>query len=209
MINVLLADDHQIFLDGLNLILSREKDDIRVVAETLKGSEVLPLVRAHQPDVVVLDIGMPDLSGIEVAKLLQIEYPKIPVLILTTHDQPDFVDDLLNADVQGYIMKNRGAEQLVKAIHELNAGKTYFGQEIMKVIRDSKRKQEEIKNVKLTKREEEVLRLIAREFTTPEIAEKLYIAASTVETHRRNLIAKFGVKGTLGLVRKAVEMGIG
>lgn len=208
MIKVLLADDHQIFLDGLNLILSRETDSISVVAETLKGSEVINLVRAHQPDVVVLDIGMPDMSGIEVAKQMRIEFPRIPVLILTTSDRKDYVEELFSAEVEGYIMKNKGAEQLVKAIRELAAGKTYFGQEIMRIIRDNKRKQEEVNNIRLTKREEEILKLIAREFTTPEIAEKLFIAPSTVETHRRNLIAKLGVKGTLGLVRKAVEMGL-
>jgi two-component system nitrate/nitrite response regulator NarL len=208
MIKVLLADDHQIFLDGLNLILSRESATIQVVAEALKGSEVLPLVKAHQPDVVVLDITMPDMNGIEVAKKMRVEYPNIPVLILTTSDSKKDVEELFTAEVEGYIMKNKGAEQLVKAIRELAAGKTYFGQEIMRVIRDNKRKVEEVENIRLTRREEEILRLIARECTTPEIAEKLFIAPSTVETHRRNLIAKLGVKGTLGLVRKAVEMGL-
>ncbi|MCU0434560.1 MAG: response regulator transcription factor [Bacteroidia bacterium] len=209
MIRIIIADDHKMFIDGLSDVLkSLAGDSISIVAETNNGNEVLPLVRIHKPEVLVLDIGMPGLTGIEVAKLMREEFPQIPVLILTYSDQPDHVEELMNSEVAGYILKTRGAEQLVMAIKELAAGRIYFSQEIMGVIRSSKRKKEEIKSVKLTKREEEILRLIAREFTTPEIADKLFIAASTVETHRRNLIAKLGVKGTLGLVRKAVEMGL-
>ncbi|MCA6364225.1 MAG: response regulator transcription factor [Bacteroidetes bacterium] len=209
MIRLIIADDHKMFIDGLNDVLkSLAGDSISIVAEANNGNEVLPLVRAHMPDVLVLDIGMPGISGIEVAKLMRIEFPDIPILIVTYSDQSEHVDELIDVGVSGYILKTRGAEQLVLAIKELAAGRIYFSQEIMAVIRSSKRKKEEIKNVKLTRREEEILRLIARECTTPEIAEKLFIAASTVETHRRNLIAKLGVKGTLGLVRKAVEMGL-
>lgn len=210
MIRIVIADDHKMFIDGLNDVLkSLAGGTISIVAEANNGNEVLPLVKAHKPDVLVLDIGMPGLNGIEVAKLMRNEFPDTPVLIVTYSDQSEHVEELMDAGVSGYILKTRGAEQLVLAIKELAAGRIYYSQEIMGVMRSSKRKKEEIKNVKLTRREEEILRLIAREYTTPEIADKLFIAASTVETHRRNLIAKLGVKGTLGLVRKAVEMGLG
>lgn len=206
MIKVLLADDHQIFLDGLQAILKGEKD-IKVEAEALNGEQVLAALKHFSVDILVLDIEMPGISGIETAAIVRQQYPQVKILMLTMHDRKEFIDQLLALDVEGYILKNKGIEQLVDALRAISIGGTYFGQEVMAALRPSKAKPMIAGSVSLTKRETEVLKLIAKEYTSPEISKALFIAESTVETHRRNLISKLGVKGSLGLVRWAVEKG--
>lgn len=208
MIKIILADDHQIFLDGLQAILKGEKD-IVVEAEALNGEQVLAALKFSTVDILVLDIEMPGMSGIEITRKVREKYPEVKILMLTMHDKKDFIDQLLKLDVEGYILKNKGIEQLVQALRDIAKGGTYFGQEVMGALRPMKRKNVSEENVSLTKREEEVLRLIAKAYTSPEISKALFIAESTVETHRRNLIAKLGVKGTKGLVKWAVEKGLG
>lgn len=204
MIKIILADDHQIFLDGLQAILKSEKD-IKVEAEALNGEQVLAALKHVTVDILVLDIEMPGMSGIEAAAKVREQYPQVRILMLTMHDKKEFIDQLLKLDVEGYILKNKGTEQLVDALHAISIGGTYFGQEVMAALRPSKGKTVAAGNISLTKRETEVLKLIAKEYTSPEIAKTLFIAESTVETHRRNLISKLNVKGSLGLVRWAVE----
>jgi DNA-binding NarL/FixJ family response regulator len=208
MIHVLIADDHQIFLDGLRAVLQQEKD-IKINAEALNGEQVLAALKFDPSiEILILDIEMPGMSGIEVVSRTRELYPEMKVLMLTSHNKPDLVDQLTSLQVNGYILKNKGIEQLVAAIRAIANGEHYFGQEVMATIIASKKKTGVGNNTRLTKREEEILRLIAREYTSPQIAGELYIAESTVETHRRNMISKLGVKGTLGLVRWAVENGI-
>ena len=209
IIRILLADDHQIFLDGLRAILKAEQE-IRVVAEARSGTEVIEMLDKHLIDIVVLDIEMPPgINGIETAAMIRQRFPHVRVLMLTMHDKEELIEKLLKIPVDGYILKNKGAEQLVEAIHRLDSGRTFFSSEIMETLVKARKKPALRDEIKLTPREEEVLRLIANEFTTPEIADKLCIAQSTVETHRRNLIGKLQVKNTLGLVRWAVEKGYG
>jgi DNA-binding NarL/FixJ family response regulator len=203
-IKVLLADDHRIFLDGLRAILKKEKD-IRIDAEATSGDEVLQQLRLHEIDVVVLDIEMDGKNGIETAIEIRALYPYIRILMLTMHADGERIDKSLSVPVDGYILKNKGADQLVEAILQLHNGRTYFNPEISEALVRFRRSKAKEKDVKLTPREWEVLHLIAKEYTTPLIAETLFIAQSTVETHRRNLIGKLGVKGTLGLVKWAVE----
>lgn len=207
MIKILIADDHQIFLDGLQAILHTEKD-IQVVAEALTGNEVLFQLENHDVDIAVLDIEMPCRNGIQLSEIIREKYPAVKVLILTMHDQPQYIEQLLLHDVKGYILKNKGSEQLVLALKTIARGETYFGQELFQTLKQLHQKKKNSGEINLTRREEEILRLIAQAQTTPEIAGKLFIAQSTVETHRRNLIAKLGVKNTLGLVKWAVEKGM-
>jgi DNA-binding NarL/FixJ family response regulator len=208
MIKVLIADDHRIFLDGLRAILSTEKE-ISVEAEAISGDEVLKLLSLRSDiDIVVLDWEMIGKNGLDTAIEIRNNHPHVKILMLTMHDSGELIDKLFAVPVDGYILKLKGADQLVEAIYKLNDGRTHFSPEIHEELvryRKSKTRNEEIK---LTPREMEVLRLIAQENTTPKIAETLFIAQSTVETHRRNLIGKLGVKSTLGLVKWAVEHGI-
>lgn len=209
MIKVLLADDHEIVTDGLKSILQNE-DNIEVVATVSNGRDAVNYIEKNQVDIAVLDINMPIMTGIEATKLIKENAYETKVLILSMYDTMEFIDELIEAGCQGYILKNKGQEELVKAIHRVYSGKPYFGERVQERMLEQrmnsnvKSKQEK---VDLTKRELQVLQLIAQEFTTPEISEKLFIEESTVNTHRRNLISKLGVKSSLGLVSYAWKNG--
>ncbi len=207
-IKVIIADDHQIVIDGLKSLLAQE-ENIEVVGEALNGEEVLDILKDLDVDVAILDIEMPLLSGIEVTKIIKENFPSMKVLILSMYNTEKFVHNVIEIGADGYILKNKGKEELVLAIKYIMKGDEYFGREVEKTFRQSqKKKNDELKNVKLTKREIEVLRLIAIGDTTPIISDKLCIAHSTVETHRRNLIEKTNVRGgSKGLVKYAYENG--
>ena len=208
MIKVLLADDHEIILDGLKSLLE-EEDDIEVVGTAKDGEEAIQLMENNTIDVAVLDINMPGMNGIETTKIVR-STTDTKVLILSMYNTYEFIDELIEAGCQGYILKNKGQEELVRAIRRVYNGKPYFGENVLEKIVEQRlnpQKEKEEVAVTLTKREVEVLKLIAQEFTSPEIAEKLFIAEATVNTHRRNLISKLKVRSSLGLVRYAYKHG--
>ncbi|CAM1342403.1 response regulator transcription factor [Tenacibaculum amylolyticum] len=207
-IKVIIADDHKIVIDGLKSLLELEKH-IEVVGEAADGKQALELIETKDVDLAILDIEMPILSGIELTKIIKKDYQNVKVLMLSMYNTEKFVHSVIDIGANGYILKNKGKEELVLAIKYIMEGDEYFGREVEKTFRQSqKKKNDEIKNVKLTKREIDVLKLIAIGDTTPIISEKLYIAHSTVETHRRNLIEKTGVRGgSKGLVKYAFEKG--
>lgn len=208
MIKVLLADDHEIILDGLKSLLE-EEDDIEVVGTAKDGEEAIQLMENNTIDVAVLDINMPGMNGIETTKIVR-STTDTKVLILSMYNTYEFIDELIEAGCQGYILKNKGQEELVRAIRRVYNGKSYFGENVLEKIVEQRlnpQKEKEEVAVTLTKREVEVLKLIAQEFTSPEIAEKLFIAEATVNTHRRNLISKLKVRSSLGLVHYAYKHG--
>lgn len=204
MISVLLADDHEIVMDGLRSILL-EEEGIEVVACVQNGQEAVDYILKNQVDIAVLDISMPIMNGIEATRLIK-ERSNTKILILSMHDQYEYIDELLEAGCKGYILKNKGREELVEAIKRIYNGGCYIGDQIQQRILDerlsgaTKRLEE---TINLTTRELEILKLIALEFNTPEIANKLSIKESTVNTHRRNLIQKLGVRSSMGLVSYA------
>lgn len=205
-IKIIIADDHQIIIDGLRSLLIKEKD-IEIVGEASNGKEVIDMIQKINVDLVVLDIDMPILSGVETTKIIKQKYPNIKVLILSMYNTERFIHNIIETGADGYILKNKGKEELTLAIKYILDGDEYFGREVEKTFRLSqRRKNNETDKVKLTKRETEVLKLIANGNTTPMISEKLLISHSTVETHRRNLIEKTGVEGgSKGLVRYAFQ----
>lgn len=207
-VKVVIADDHQIVIDGLKSLLNQE-ESIEIVGEAQNGQEILSILEKTEVDLAVLDIEMPLLSGIETTKIIKEKYSNVKVLILSMYNTEKFVRSVIEIGADGYILKNKGKEELVLAIKYIVNGEEYFGREVEKIFRTSQRKKDdESKNIKLTKREIEVLKLIAMGKTTPIISEELHIAHSTVETHRRNLIEKTGVNGgSKGLVRYAFEKG--
>lgn len=207
MIKVILVDDHKIFLDGLQAIL-KEEEGIKVVGEALNSEEIFDLLKLFDVDILVLDIEMPGASGIEIAAKVREKHPGVKILMLTMHDKKEFIDQLIPLRIEGYILKNKGSEQLVDALSAISKGKTYFSQEVMTVAMRSGKVKKGEENITLSKREFEVLRLIAEGNTSKQIAGKLHIAPSTVETYRRNLIGKLKVKGTPGLIKWAVQKGI-
>ena len=209
MIRVLLADDHQLFLDGLKMLL-REETNIMLVGEANNGREVVELLKHQEVDIAVLDVEMPDMDGLETSSFIREHYPDTKVLVLTMYNDQSFIRKLIEVGVSGYILKNKGKEELAEAINDIANGKTYFGREVTNTlisgIQEVIKKKPE-KEIPLTKREVDVIRLIADGLSTPQIADRLFIAHSTVETHRRNLIDKTGVPNSKTLIKWAIQHG--
>lgn len=204
-LNIIIADDHKIVIDGLKSLLIGQTH-IKIVGEAANGKEALDLIANNKVDIAVLDINMPIMNGVEATRIIKKQYPETKVLILTMHDGGEFIHELMEIGANGYILKNRGMEELVDALETIISGEEYIKGQVLNTLLKAVRKPKP-KTVQFTKREKDVLRLIVDEHTTSEISAKLNIANSTVETHRRNLIEKTGVKSSLGLVRYAIENG--
>ncbi|MEO1519011.1 MAG: response regulator transcription factor [Bacteroidota bacterium] len=207
MIKVLLADDHQMFLDGLRAVLDHDAS-IEIVGEALDGTQVLDkLEEVHQElDIVVLDVRMPKMDGVEATKEIIRLYPAVKVLILSMHNRKHYILQLMEIGISGYVLKNRSKEDLVQAIHSIHDGKPYYSLDVLSMI--STRDPEEKGPISpLTEREIEVLCKIAEAKTTRQISEELHISEATVNTHRRNLLLKLNKSNDKHLVRYAIKMG--
>lgn len=206
-IHIIIADDHVLLIEGLKLLL--QDTHIKVIGEAYNGQEALELLKAKKEkiDIAVLDIKMPIKSGAEVVKSIKELGLPTKTLMLTSHNEGAFVKELINAGANGYILKNLDKEEFITALETIMNGGTYLKGEVL----DNYITTSEIpepKTVHLTRRELEVLQLLAQDNTSGEIALKLKIATSTVDTYRRNLIEKTGVKSSLGLVTYAHDKGL-
>jgi len=211
MTKVLLVDDHQMVLDGFASLLESEPD-IEVVGKCLNAGSALEAIGQRHPDLVVLDLELEDgFDGIELLKLLKEQKHQPKVLVLSMYKTDAHITGVLQSGALGYIVKNKGAEELVDAIRTVESGKTYYSDEITEAIMESLRNPKPPKpkepGIILTKREKEVLRLIIEGFTSQQIGEKLFIATSTVDSHRRNLIEKTAVKNSKELIGFAFKNG--
>ena len=210
MINILIADDHKMFVDGIDSILA-EAEDIQVVARCYDGESVFELLKTNKIDLILLDVNLPKMNGIEVCKKLFPIQPDIEVLALSMFNEESFVTEILNNGAQGYILKNTGRIELMKAIRTVYSGTSYFSEAVTQTIMKSLVKNNQTEDSqkasipKVSRREKEVLGLIIKEFTTQEIADQLFISLKTVESHRSNLLAKLNARNTAGLVRIALE----
>lgn len=207
MIKVLLADDHTIVLDGLAALLEKEKG-IHIVDSVPDGNLALKALELHEIDIAILDIEMPIMDGIETTKIINERFPEVRVLILTMHKGSEFILQLVDAGASGFVLKNRGKEELVDAIETIANGDRYFGDIVTEALiqsRENEKRKKKVQEIILTKREKEVLKLIANGLTTPQIAKQLFIAHSTVETHRRHLIDKTGVSNSKALIAYAIN----
>jgi DNA-binding NarL/FixJ family response regulator len=207
-IKIVLADDHQMFLEGLHAMLS-VVEDIRIVGMALNGNEVLEILKKEEADIVVTDISMPGMDGIVLNNTLKKQYPQLKTLVLSTYSDADKILKLVSHRVNGYLLKNAEKDELLRAIYTLDAGNNYFSKEIHEkytasLFSGDRKSTQPV----LSKREKEILKYIAEEYTTPEIAEKLFISQYTVNTHRKNLISKLGVKNVAGLVKYAFQNGL-
>ena len=210
MIKVIIADDHQMFIDGIKALLRNEKD-IRLVGGALNGAGVMELLAGESVDIVLLDVNMPGMDGIETTIKIRTSHPEVKILMLTMYNKHEFISGLINAGASGYILKNTGRKELIDAIKAVYEGKTFYSEDVTETILQHFTKtpaEQKIEAVQLTDREKEVLKLIALEYTTPEIADKLFISINTVESHRNNLMSKLKAKNIAGLVKFALQTGI-
>lgn len=209
MIKIVIADDHQMFIDGIKVLLGQEPD-ISVAGEALNGKELLDLLEKQPVDIILMDINMPVIDGIEATRIIKKKYPGIKILMLTMYSTKQYITSMIAAGVNGYILKNTGKEELMKAIEAVHSGNTYYSQEVIARVMESFRKKDvhTDANPELTQREKDVLKLLAEEFTASEVGDKLNISHHTVDAHRKNMLSKFNVRTTVGLVKIAIERGL-
>jgi two-component system, NarL family, response regulator NreC len=211
-IRILLADDHQLMRSGVRLMLEREHD-ISVVGEASDGREAVSLVKTLKREVVVMDIGMPNLNGIEAAHQMTEENPELAIVIVSMHSDESYVLRALKAGARGYLLKDSAEADLIKAIHVVYAGKSFFSPAVSKVLLDDyvrklRRSGTEDAYDLLTPREREILQLIAEGKSNKDIANLLNLSVYTVESHRSNLMAKLNLRGLPELILYAVRRGI-
>lgn len=204
-IRLIIADDHPVITDGLRSIFKGNKE-IELVAEVHDGAELLELLRSTPGDVILMDINMPVMNGIEACQVIQKEYPEIKVIAFSQYDDKRFVKRILKTGASGYLLKNTPAPEIFEAIKTVHGGQTYLSKELSDIFFASqKSKNQSSLFPNLSKRELEITKLICQEKNTQDIADELFLSPHTVETHRANILLKLGVKNTAGLVRWAVE----
>jgi two-component system, NarL family, response regulator NreC len=209
---VLLADDHQLMRSGVRLMLEREPD-ITVVGEASDGREAVALAKSLKPEVVVMDIGMPNLNGIEAALQMTQHNPELAVVMLSMHSDESYVLRALKAGARGYLLKDSAEADLIKAVHVVAGGKSFFSPAVSKVLLDdyvrklSRSGTEDAYDL-LTPREREILQLIAEGKSNKDVANLLNLSVYTVESHRSNLMEKLNLKGVPELILYAVRKGI-
>ncbi|MBV9387725.1 MAG: response regulator transcription factor [Chroococcidiopsidaceae cyanobacterium CP_BM_ER_R8_30] len=210
LIRILLADNHTLVRTGLRALL-QNIEGIQVVAEAGDGREALHMIEVHQPDVVLMDIAMPEMNGLEATARVVKEHPQVRVIILSMHANEEYVLQALRAGAVGYVLKDAGLDELELALRASVQGETYLSPAVSKHVISEyvRRVGEESSSLKqLTSRQREILQLIAEGRTTKEIADSLYISVKTVETHRMQLMKRLDIHDIAGLVRYAIKAGL-
>jgi DNA-binding NarL/FixJ family response regulator len=209
-IKIILVDDHNIVRDGIKSLLQNEKD-IEVIAEASCFDELKNILMTKEPDIILMDISLPDISGIEITKILSVEYPAIKILMLSMHISDEFIMSSINAGASGYIPKNTSKRELLKAIRTISSEGLYFTQHVSNLIVKNviKGARQETKPSdkynSLSSRELEILKLFAEGFSNHEIADKLFISSRTVESHKNHIMQKLDLKSPVEMVKYAIK----
>jgi DNA-binding NarL/FixJ family response regulator len=198
---IFIADDHYMVVEGIHSLLKDEKN-IEWMGHAMNAASCMAFLQNQQPDVLLLDINMPDKSGIDLCAEIRQKYPDIYILGLSSFNQLSYIQKMLQNGASGYLLKNAGKEEILEAIETVMSGDKYLSMEAAKVIRENK----DTKIPIITRREKEVLVLIAEGLTNNQIAEKLFISNATVDTHRTSLLSKFEVKNSANLIRMATQL---
>ena len=206
MIKVLLADDHQSLLDGFQLILNADPE-IEVSVLCRNGKEVLEALKTTSIDIVLMDINMPELNGIETCKIITKKFPAVKVVALTMHKKSSYIKRMLQFGAKGYLLKDDSGQQIIEGVKAVHRGQTFLSLRVKDIALSFGLDNNHNSISELTKREIEVLELISKGFTNSEIANTLFLSAHTVESHRRNMLAKLDAKNTPELIRLAIEKG--
>lgn len=208
-IEVIIADDHELFRDGFKLMLSKQKQ-IKVVAEAENGKELVELVQLHKPQIVITDIKMPHLDGIEATKKIAETHPTIGIIGLSMFDEDDLIIDMLEAGAKGYLLKNADKEKILEAIQTVYEGNPYYchttSNKLTQLIAKSKyNPYKKNKTIDFSPKEIEIIQLICKQLTNKEIGEKLFMSSRTVEGYRLKIMEKMDVKNPVGLVLYALK----
>jgi two-component system, NarL family, nitrate/nitrite response regulator NarL len=202
---IFIVDDHQMVIDGINLMLEGRPEFI-VAGECTQPAEAIEMLRTAAVDILITDVGMPGMSGVELSRMVKSRFPEIKILALSMFGESQVIAEMIDAGISGYILKNSGKKELIEALTKIAEGQNYFGQEItLQLMKSFKRNQEELK---LTDREIEIIRMIEKDMTTKDIAETLFISERTVETHRKNILHKTNTQTVVGLLKYAYERKI-
>ncbi len=202
-IKVLLVDDHHIILDGLTSLIATDPQ-FHVIASLQSGEQVLEFLQHDQPDILLTDYSLPGMTGLELFKKVKSSFPKVKVAILSMHDEASLVRNILKEGVNGYLLKSIQQFELRNALKQIAMGYPYVSPEITRIMM-TELNQPEQKGDLLTDREREILRLIAKEYSNKQMAEKLFISERTVETHRKNIFRKTNTNTLVGLIKFAFE----
>jgi len=208
---LLLVDDHELMRHGLRSILDRA-DDVEVVGETGSGREAVKLARTLSPDIVVMDVAMKDLNGIEATRQIRAECPGVKVVALSSHADSRYVNAVLEAGACGYVLKANAYDELRRALAAARQGKTYLCSDVTQSVVGTSLhgtgRSADSADASLSPREREVLQLLAEGLTSGEIGKRLFVATSTVETHRRNIMRKLGIHSVADLTKYAIREGL-
>ncbi len=197
---VFIVDDHYMVIEGIRSLLQYEKN-IEWTGHAMNAASCMAFLKQHQPDVILMDINLPDKSGIDLCKEVKDKYPSVLIIGLSTFNQQSFIQKMMDNGASAYVLKNATQKELIDAIETVIRGKIYLSEEASHTLR-----KEESASVVLTRREKEVLELIADGMTNNEIAKKLFISVTTVDTHRKNLLAKMDARNTASLIRIATKL---
>jgi DNA-binding NarL/FixJ family response regulator len=199
-IKIFITDDHYMIVEGIRSLLQNEKD-IEWMGHAMNAASCMAFLQQQQPDVILMDINLPDKSGIDLCKEVKAKYQDIQIIGLSSFNQQSFIQKMMDNGASGYVLKNATREELMDAVETVMRGQKFLSQEAVSTIL----KNEDSKIPVITRREKEVLLLIAEGLTNIQIGEKLFISTTTVDTHRKNLMAKFEVKNTAALIRMAAQ----
>jgi DNA-binding NarL/FixJ family response regulator len=204
-IKIMIVDDHQMMLDGIVSLLQNETH-IQVIGKAASAKEMLQLLELNPPDVLITDIHMPQMNGTELTQKVRAYYPSVKIIALSMHNEASMITEMIQAGVSGYILKNTGKEELITAIEKVFSGGVYYSREVGEQMMQSlSGKKDEQKELRLTERELQIVKLIAKELTNAQIGDQLFISERTVESHRKNILRKSNTKTVIGLIKYAID----
>jgi two-component system nitrate/nitrite response regulator NarL len=202
---IFIVDDHQMVIDGIRSLIECQPE-FSIIGESTEPLSVIASLSKIQPDILITDVGMPGMSGVELSRVVKSKFPAIRILALSMYGDTHIIAEMIDAGISGYILKNSGKKELIEALTKIAGGQNYFGQDItLQLMKSFKRSQEDIR---LTDREVEIIRMIEKDMSTKDIAETLFISERTVETHRKNILHKTNTQTVVGLLKYAYERKI-
>ena len=207
IIRLIIADDHEIFRKGLRIILN-ELDEVKVIAEAQNGNEVFEILKHQKADLILMDIRMPVMDGIEATRKMTEKYPDVKVIALTMFEEISYFNQMIEAGAQGFLLKKTNKDELQRAINLVIEGENYFSEEFISNVNRNQRPASRIAGIELTDREQEVLELICKGMLNAEISKFLGVSARTVDGHRAHLLEKTGAKNSPHLVMFAIKNGL-